>query len=180
MRFAFKTPRDWDHIEINNGSLTKSVIEYRFNTTWENVKQLRDLGVQSASDPTLATVLRAMGSHTILWIGTYQGTIAPQDVQPEGWTYPSGQAYEPENFWQWYPDDRSAQMLVKDSNSFLDNPMSFMEDPQGIFKSLVPFQIARNQGQTIAVDAIPISRLAGMVRKEVDWVFEVPHKLNVV
>lgn len=29
--YLFKTPQDWLHVEITNGSITKQVIEYRFS-----------------------------------------------------------------------------------------------------------------------------------------------------
>ncbi len=95
------------------------------------------------------------------------------DQQPEGWTYPSGQEYELENFWQWIPDAESEAKLVSDSNRFSEDPVEVLfGENKSVFKSLVPVQLDRQYGQIQAIEAIPIQRLAGLVSKDVDWVFE--------
>jgi hypothetical protein len=172
MRLSLKSPINYDTIQIKNGTIEKYLAEYRFSLDYATLKNLRQYSLPS-HPPKLAHILRVVGSHATLWIGTFQGIVAPMDVQPTGWTYPSGKAFEPENFWQWVPDSRSERELISESNAFLIDPMQpLFGSNGGVFKSLVPYQLAERQGKTLAVDAIPIQRLASIVRKDIDWVFE--------
>lgn len=177
IKFAFKTPQNWNSIQIFNQGFSKYVIDHRFNVDWEVLKQADNLGIDLNSLPTIANVLRLVGSHATLWIGPHKGIVAPMDQQPEAWTYPSGQEYEPENFWQWVPSDDSEAKLVSDSNRFSEDPAGVLfGENKSVFKSLVPVQLDRQYGQIQAIEAIPIQRLASLVSKDIDWVFEFEHQ----
>jgi hypothetical protein len=99
--------------------------------------------------------------------------VAPMDVEPVGWTYRNRNiAIAPEWFWLWYPDKLSQAILVKEANSFADNPTSLFEDRPSIFKSLVPFQLTSDRGTIEQIEAIPLTKLASSVRQNCDWIFE--------
>jgi hypothetical protein len=172
-RMPLKTPQNWDGFQIMNQGLTQSAIDYRFNMEWEVLKSAQKQGMELSASPTLADVLRIAGSHATLWVGPHKGIIAPMDRQPTGWTYPSGREYEPENFWQWVPDEVAEAQLVHDSNRFSEDPIQVIfGENSSVFKSIVPAQLDRKHGQILSIEGIPIQRLAGLVKKDVDWVFE--------
>ncbi|MBW4554104.1 MAG: hypothetical protein KME35_23825 [Aphanocapsa sp. GSE-SYN-MK-11-07L] len=166
MKIFLKSPINYDTIQIKNGTIEKYVVDYRFNLDDHTLKSLSQYDLPS-HPPKLAEILRIVGAYATLWIGTYQGKISPMDGQPTGWTYLSGTEFEPENFWQWVPDSRSERELLQESNVFLRHQMRLGIN-DGVLKSFVPYKLV------LAVDMIPIQRLAGILRKEVDWVFEKP------
>ncbi|NJM74693.1 MAG: hypothetical protein HC852_01700 [Acaryochloridaceae cyanobacterium RU_4_10] len=179
IKLPLKTPLSWNAIRIvqlGNGKSTKDLVDYRFEPDFEQlggIRSLHERGIRLRSLSTIAEVLRIVGPYATLWIGPHKGTIAPMDVQPIGWVYGNGDEYEPENFWQWVPDGLSEAQLVTESNRFSTNQLEmFFEKNKSVFKPLVPAQFDREYGQILEIEAIPIQRLADLISKDVDWVFE--------
>jgi hypothetical protein len=166
-RLKFNTP-DYDHrFEILNGDLSQRFTWWRWYPDCDTFFQLQDLGCNGSS-PTISDVLQLVGSHATLWLDTWQGTIAPMDVQPTGWTYPSGKDLEPEWWWRWYPSDLTETHAVNYLNMNVIDAWS-VDCP---FKCGIPFQTQRSLGEVRKIDAIPLMRLPDMVRKDTEWIFE--------
>jgi hypothetical protein len=170
-RLQLATPNYFHRFEIKNGSVRKNFSWWEFlPECWDTFQQLQSLGCAVGSSVKLNDVLQVVGSHATLWLGDWQGIVVPMDVPPQGWTYPSGRALEPEWWWQWHPCDRSAKKIVQALNAA---PVEAWESARSIpFKSGIAFQSQRNQGNVLSVEAIPMQRLPGLVRKDVPWVFE--------
>jgi hypothetical protein len=166
-RLKLKNP-DYDHhFNIQNGNLSQPFTWWYFHPDYETACQLDDLGVESCH-PRLSDILRLVGSHAKLWVGDWQGTIAPMDVVPQGWTYPSGKPLESEWWSQWHLCDRTEAEAVSLLNMNSIDAWS-VDSP---FKSGIPFQTQRSIGEVSAINAISVMRLPGMVRKDAEWLFE--------
>lgn len=176
MRYRINLPHpiNYDNIAIYNGNCQKSFVDWRFNLPYEALSQLEDWGYEIKSLPSLADILKIVGSHATLWLGDrLSGQVAPMDVEPMGWTYRNRKiAIAPEWFWLWYPSLGSQEILVKEANLFADNPTSLFEERPSIFKSLVPFQLTSVRGRIERIEAIPVTKLASLVRQNCDWIFE--------
>jgi hypothetical protein len=179
IRLPLKTPRPWDSIRIvqlGNGKSTKDLVDYRFTPDFQSLGGVRDLhrrGIPLRSLVSLAEVLRIVGPYATLWIDSYRGSIAPMEVQPTGWVYGNGDEFEPENFWQWTPDEPSEKAMLRDTNTFLSEGMqSLFERRETVFKDLLSYQINRSYGKVLEINAIPIQDLARMTKQNIDWVFE--------
>ena len=126
IRLPLKTPRAWDAIrvvQLGNGKSTKDLVDYRFEPDLKRlggVRSLHERGIPLRSLCPLHTALRIVEPYATLWIGTYKGVVAPMDVQPVGWVYGDGSEYEPENFWQWTPDEQTEKVLLEDVNTVLN------------------------------------------------------------
>jgi hypothetical protein len=132
-----------------------------------------DEELEILSEPRIIDVLRVTGSHATLWIDTCKGLVAPMDVQPEGWSWDTEgeKLVPPEFFWQWTPDMDSAQRLTDAANRFSEEPDSIFAT-ESVFKQLVPFSFTLSYEAVQNIEGIPIQRLADLVRKEINWVFE--------
>jgi hypothetical protein len=166
-RITLKTPGYTHAFGILNGTLSRHFTWWEFYPDWQTLEQLHDLEIESAH-PKLSEILRAVGSHATLWIGDWQGTIAPMDIPPEGWTYPSGRPLEPEWWWQWFPSDRAESEAKECLNM---NPIDAWSVNSPL-KFGIPFQMQRNLGDVQEINAIPMMRLPDLVKKEVLWTFE--------
>jgi hypothetical protein len=176
MRYRINLPHpiNYDSITIYNGNCQKPFVDWRFNLPYEALSQLDDWGYDVGSLPSLADILKIVGSHATLWIDErVSGIVAPMDVEPQQWTYRNrNMAIAPEWFWLWYPDKRSQEILVKEANLFTDNPTALFDEYPSIFKSLVPFQLTCARGTIEQIEAIPITKLASLVRQNCNWTFE--------
>jgi hypothetical protein len=179
IRLPLKTPRPWDSIRIvqlGNGKSTRDLVDYRFTPDFKALGGIRDLhrrGIPLRSLDPLAKVLQIVGPYATLWIGSCKGTIAPMDVQPTGWVYGNGDEFEPENFWQWTPDEQSENALIEDMNTFLEEGMQYLfKERDSIFKDLFSYQTNRSYGKILTINAIPIQDLARLTKQNIDWVFE--------
>ena len=163
-RIQLKRP-DYSHrFEIHHGTATKAFSWWEFYPDWEALHQLTEFDQEIQAHPKLDEILRLVGSHATLWIGSWQGTLSPMDVQPQGWTYPSGKPIEPEWFWQWHPVEHVAQAAVTLLNA---DPISAWEATETTpLKAGVPSQMQRALGEVQAVDAIPVQRLPDLMRKD--------------
>ena len=166
-RITLPRPNDINTFNIFNGRLRLPFTWWEFNPDLETLCLLQDLGLTKGF-VHLDDVLKLAGSHSTLWIGDWQGTIAPMDVQPEGWTYPDESLLEPEWWWLWHPKPWAEKELVKGLNSDL----SAAWQSASPLKALVPFQMQRRSGETTAVEAIPVSRLPDLMKKDAMWTFE--------
>jgi hypothetical protein len=173
MRLAFTTPINFKSGAMYNKTQRKPFVEYRFNVPTETLMTIIDAELEIPSHPRLLDVLKVVGSHATLWIGTCRGIVAPMDVQPIGWTWDlDGEKPVPaELFWQWTPDKDSALRMTEEANHFSNNPDSVF-GTAGVFKQLVPFNFSLNYEKVEDIEGITIQRLADLVRKDVDWVFE--------
>jgi hypothetical protein len=173
MRLAFKTPINFNNWHIYNGSQRKPFVEYRFNVPSDTLLTIFDAQLNIPAQPRLQDVLKIVGSHASLWIGTYKGIVAPMDVEPMGWSWDiEGEKPVPSQvFWQWHPDRESTLRLLEEANQFSNNPESVFSR-EGIFKQLVPANLSHQHEKIEDIEGIPIQRLADMVYKEADWVFE--------
>lgn len=115
----------------------------------------------------LIKIAHACGSHARLWIGNLDGIIAPMDVPPQDWFYPSGIPVEPEFFWQWTPSDTAQTLLEEEIRS--ENPLT---DSPSHLKRLVPCQMERKHGAIAQVNAIDLVRLPDLFRRDVGFLFE--------
>ncbi len=177
IRLTLQTPRNHDNITMHNGSLKEPLIDYRFSIDFNTLRELHTWGVRC--EATLPDILTLVGPYAKLWIGSCQGTIAPMDVAPQGWTYPNRDYPVPDSlFWLWYPDELSQDKLKTELNS-VSEPDGLLGKYTSIFKYLVPFQMVMRQGETKQIEAIPLRRLPGMVQPDVTWTFET-EKLNVL
>lgn len=167
-RIQTKRP-DYSHkFNIHNGSATRPFTWWEINSDYETLCSIQNLyDGEVAAYLKLNTMLRIAGSHATLWISDWQGTIAPMDVQPQGWCYPNGEPIEPEWWWQWHPAPDTAAAIVARLEA---GP--FAQDETSPLKSGVPYQFQRRQGQTQAVEAIPIQQLPNLVRSAAPWIFE--------
>lgn len=166
-RVKLRSP-EYDHsFRICNNGLRQAFRLWYFNPDYETACQLENLDCDICY-PKLNDILQLVGSYASLWIGDWQGTIAPMDVAGQGWTYPSGQPLEPEWWWQWHPCDRTEAKLLSLLNM---NPIEAwtVDAP---FKFGIPFQTQQTLGKVSAIDAIPMMRLPSLVRKDVEWIFE--------
>jgi hypothetical protein len=183
IKLPLKTPRYWELIRIvqlGNGKSIKDVVDYRFTPDFKalgGVRYLHNQGIPLRSLASLAEVLQIVGPYAKLWVGTYKGTIAPMDVQPMGWVYGNGDEYEPENFWQWTPDEQSEKAMLSDMNTILREGMqSLLKERETIFKNLLSYQSNQTYGKVLEINAIPIQDLARLIKQEIDWVFEFEHQ----
>lgn len=162
-RIELKTPEDLFSFDIVNGNLKRSFTWWAFYPEWDNACRLRSMG---ASSYKMNEVLKVCGSHARLWLDDHEGTIAPMDVPPQGWCYPNGDLLEPEWWWQWHPKEDSH--IVEFLNC---DPIAAWEK-KSTFKSGLPFQMQRQTGQIKRIEAIPMMRLPGLVKKNTVWHFE--------
>lgn len=166
-RLVLARPNDFSSFKIYNGTLSKSFTRWEFSPDYEAICLFSDLeGAKICRH--LDDVLRLVGSHATLWIGNWQGTVAPMDVPPEGWTYPNDEPLEPEWLWQWHPVPFAERELVNGLNA----DIAVAWQSKSPLKALVPFQFQRQTGETAAVEAIPIGRLPDLMKKEAPWTFE--------
>jgi len=179
IRLPLKTPRDWDAIRIvqlGNGKSTKDLVDYRFTPDLGRlggIRSLHERGIPLRSLISLADVLRIVGPYATLWVGSFKGTIAPMDVQPTGWVYGNGDEYEPENFWQWTPDEPSEKAMLEEINTVFDEGIkTLFEKRESVFKKFVSFQTNRSCGEVLKIDAIAVQDLPRFVKPDTDWVFE--------
>ncbi|MGG6267081.1 hypothetical protein ACQ4M3_13020 [Leptolyngbya sp. AN03gr2] len=166
-KLQLRTP-GYDHrFQIQNRALRQPFTWWAFQPDYEAVELLDDLGISTCS-PKLDQILRLVGSYATLWIGDWEGKIAPMDVVPEGWTYPSGRLLEREWWSQWYLCDRTESQAVEFINM---NPFeaSKVHSP---FKSGLPFQMQHSLGKVSSISAIEIQRLPDLVHKDIKWIFE--------
>jgi hypothetical protein len=169
-RVKLKTP-DWEHqFKIHNGGVSREFIWWEFSPEWESLRALQGMDETISCYPKLSDVLRLVGSHATLWIGEWEGKLAPMDVQPEGWSYPNGVELEPEWWWQWHPAEATSQKVVEYLNK--DVPEAWESFESTPFKAMIPHQLQRKHGDIFQVEAIPVQRLPGLVRRDVEWVFE--------
>jgi len=167
-RLSLKTP-DYSHqFNIRNGSICRAFTWWEFYPSWEALQDLHKLGIRYASGVKLNQVLRAVGSHATLWIDGWEGRVAPMDAEPEGWTFPNGDPLPKEWWWQWYPGDRASQEI----SAFLNMDIQESWNAKLPFKFGIPFQFQRSMGAIEQVNAIPIQRLPGLVKKGAVWIFE--------
>jgi hypothetical protein len=166
-RLTLPRPESSHEFLIHNGKLQQDFTWWEFYPAWEAFDRLDEMGVESPH-PKLDEVLRSVKSHAKLWIGDWEGTIAPMDCQPQGWTYPSGKPLEPEWWWQWHPSSFAQTQAVATIN------MNSIEawTANSPLKSGVPFQMQRNMGEVSAIEAIPVQRLPHLMKKEALWTFE--------
>jgi hypothetical protein len=160
-------PRHFNTIEIYNGDLRQTIIDWRFSMPYDVLKRFDDL----PSDAMLADVLRSVGSHATLYVDWWKGTIAPMDVQPQGWTWANGDPFPDEYWWQWTPDDATAAAMITEANSASIDFEGVMGKYTQVLKDGVPFQFARRHGEIKAVEAVPLHRLAGIARSSCTWMF---------
>lgn len=178
-RLPLKTPRHWNAIrvvQLGNGRSTKDLVDYRFEPDFNQlggVRSLHERGIPLRSLCTLAEVLRIVGPYATLWIGSYKGTIAPMDVQPTGWVYGNGDEFEPENFWQWTPDEQSEKAILEEINIFVGEGIQYLlKKRESIFNDLFSYQTNRSHGEVLEINSISIQDLARLVKPNTDWVFE--------
>jgi hypothetical protein len=166
-RVSLQTPRDYNSWPIYNGNASKPFTKWEFfPKDLETAFYLYDRGCERPT--TLGNVLRCVGSHSKLWIENWEGTIAPMDTPPEGWCYGNGKPVEQEWFWLWYPTTETAQKMT----DLLNGDALELYGSNMPWKALVPFQSQRSMGQVSTIEAIPISRLPDLVKKDAEWVFE--------
>lgn len=166
-RIKLKTPDFNQQFEIANKGLRKSFTWWQFHPDYETVCQLEDLGCD-ACHPTLSDILKLTRSYSTLWIGAWQGKVAPMNVVPQGWTYPNGTPLEPEWWWQWHPCHQAELEAISAINTNLVKAMN-TDSP---LKLGIPFQMQRSISEVSSIDAISLMRLPGLVRKNVEWTFE--------
>lgn len=170
-RIQLERPDDSHQFSILNGTATQAFTWWEFYPDWQAVADLQDLGEDDfPPQPKLDQVLRLVRCYATLWIGTWQGTIAPMDRQPQGWTYPSGQPLEPEWWWQWHPSSQTEAeaLTLLNTNGF----EAWERSESTPLKAGIPFQMQRNLGEVQAVNAISVQRLPDLMRKDAPWIFE--------
>jgi hypothetical protein len=166
-RLHVNFPYNYGNIEIINGSLRETKIMYYLHAILDGGNRDEILEYMNAPFGSfLHGFLMAIGPYSRLWLGDLDGVITPKDVQPEGWTYPSGKPIEDSWFWEWHPSEFSQSQLLEDVSKI--NPFG----DQGRLKSLVPMKLNDKYGEIKCVEAIPVMRLPQLFRK-CDWMFEV-------
>jgi hypothetical protein len=169
-RVKLKTP-DWEHqFKIHNGGVSREFIWWEFSPEWETLGTLQDLAEGISCFPKLAEILKLAGSHATLWIGEWEGIVAPMDCPPEGWSYPSGAELEPEWWWQWHPREATRPKIEGYLNAQPSEAWNVYQTTP--FKAGIPFQMQRTFGGLDQVQAISVQQLPGLVRAGVSWVFE--------
>lgn len=169
-RITVKSWYNHDQITLYNGLLKKESIRYTPQYDFQDSLLVRKLSEAKGCDrgmPDLAKVLLVAGSYATAWVGDLEGVIVPMDVQPEGWTYASGEPVEPSWFWQWVPSERARKVLqgeLSDDNPFTASPAHF--------KRLSPYATARSYGAVTEIQGVDIFALVGMIKQDVPWVFE--------
>lgn len=88
-------------------------------------------------------MLRAVGRGATLWIDSCAGTIAPADVEPQGWRYSSNMPYQGESWWQWTPDFFTKEKLLNEANSASFDIDGLVGRYTQIFKPGIPFQVSK-------------------------------------
>ena len=159
-------PYNYNNIEILNGSLSETKIMYYLNAIFDGDNDEILEYMNGTAGSFLHGFLMAIGPYSRLWLGELDGVITPKDVQPEGWTYRSGEPIERSWFWEWHPSEFSQSKLLEDLSKI--NPFG----EQGRFKSLVPMCLSDKHGKIESVEAIPVMRLPQLFRK-CDWIFEI-------
>ena len=160
---------------ICNGNLKQTYVRYTPDCDPENRLLLRKLENSRGLSAVYADLVRVAlitGPYATLWIGDLKGTIAPMDVQPQGWTYPNGEVAEPSFFWQWHPSDDTEDKIIRDLSDA--NPFRKVlegEEPKYL-KGLVPYAKDRKHGKIDAIQAFPILKLPEMLRPDLQWTFE--------
>ncbi len=170
---------DWTHDNfiLSNTHAAQTMRGIRFQPVWNGRdglqfrKLVRAAGLPPGTDDLVRIALVA-GPYSTLWIEDLNGTIAPMDVEPQGWIYPNGEPAEPAWFWQWYPSETAQQKMLAD----LHDPdplreLSADRKPK-YFKGLVPFDKARNYGEIQAINGINLQQLPDMMRRGLTWTFE--------
>ena len=165
-RLHIKCPYNYNNIEILNGSLRESKIMYYLHAIFDGDRDEILEYMNARFGTFLHGFLMAIGPYSRLWIGDLDGVITPKDVQPEGWTYPSGEPIEPSWFWEWHPSEFTQGKLLKDLTKV--NPLG----EQGRLKSLVPMNLNDKYGKIESVEAIPVMRLPQLFRN-CQWIFEI-------
>lgn len=135
------------------------------NSVWA-AKKCDELGLPGT--PDLIKIALCAGPHSRLWIGDLDGIIAPMDVLPKGWTYPSSEPVESSWFWQWTPSPTAEKILMQE----LEDVQPLSAQPKHL-KSLAPFQLRRKHGAIAQVNAIDLIRLPDIFSPKVDFIFEV-------
>lgn len=147
--------------------VNKTVIRYTPSIDYEDLawcdRRKSELGVEGTDD--IAKIALYAGAYSRLWIGPLDGTIAPMDVQPEGWTYASGDPLEPSWWWQWYPSDTARKLIMGDLSE--RNPLEVKT-----FKHIAPIQLQKESGPLTDVQAIDVIRLPGLFKNGVPFIFE--------
>ncbi len=150
---------------LHVSGVSKSVTTYypsmNFDAAVWVAEKSEELGLTGI--PDLVTIALCVGAYSRLWVGELEGTIAPMDVAPEGWMYPSLKAAESSWFWQWTPSQRSEEILLSELED---------SNPLNSFKNLVPFQLQRKHGAIAQINAIDLIRLPDIVRSGVPFLFE--------
>lgn len=157
-------------LKLHNGCATRRVIQYMPQYELGDSVLVRKLARQKNCDrgmDDLAKVALVAGPYATLWVGDLEGKIVPPDVEPEGWTYANGEPVEPSWFWQWIPSDAADKALTEDL--FDTNPLK--GEPK-YFKSLVPYGVQRGYSEVTQIEGIDLTRLVGMVRGDLPWIFE--------
>lgn len=168
-RLRLRTPIYWSSLNVVNGNLTSYYTDYRFIFNWD----MREACKQKKFDdlpglPSIADVLKLTGSYTKLWIGDHLGILAPKEVEPEGWTCPSGKPLPREHFWCWYPDENSQRKIRE---QFQENLFT-SKRRSSFFKTLVPMQLQQTHSSILQINSIEALRLPDLISKELDWIFE--------
>jgi hypothetical protein len=70
MRYRINLPHpiNFDNITIFKGNCQKSFVDWRFNLPYEALSQLEGWGYEIKSLPSLADILKIVGSHATLWV----------------------------------------------------------------------------------------------------------------
>lgn len=114
-RLHVNFPYNYGNIEIINGSLRETKIMYYLHAILDGGNRDEILEYMNAPFGSfLHGFLMAIGPYSRLWLGDLDGVITPKDVQPEGWTYPSGKPIEDSWFWEWHPSEFSQSQLLED------------------------------------------------------------------
>lgn len=165
--------KHWYHhssLDLCCGSLKKSVPLYTPAYDFDDALAVKKLclikGLDKGIDD-LAKVALVAGAYSRLWVGSLDGTLVPMDRPPTGWTYPNGEPVEPSWFWQWKPSEASEQTLLTELAD--PNPL---REAKGVLKTLMPHNKARDYGDILAIEAIDLVRLVGMVKTNIPWLFE--------
>ena len=162
---------NWYHDQqlriLHPAGLDKTVIRYTPSIDYTDLawcdRRKEELGLEGTED--IATIALYAGTHSRLWVGPLDGIIAPMDVQPEGWTYPSGDPLEPSWWWQWHPSDAAKELIMGDLSE--RNPLEVKT-----FKHLAPMGLQKKSGTITDVQAINIIRLPGLIKNGTPYIFE--------